>query len=423
MNNFFKMKTRNRQTIIDIKKLDLTEILLSSILLFTMFLILVLNHNYLYPTKIFIESKNFPKLNLKTSNNFLNDNRSNKNNKNTKNMVTNLKDTLDTEQIENRPSISFQDSVKILKKQIAERKRKLTQFDYLKNEYNEKIMSLLEMVEDKNEVIAILNEAKEQQIAKLTDSLKSQRLSKNNLTYEENNADQNRMGTIKIPKEIDSIKFTKDFDKFLEKHTKDSLSRYDSTDLDDFSNFVEIQEQKENSYSWQDIQINDIKFDIQGENILITLTLRYNCPQFFSEGKKSILLTRSSDKWKIINEDYTSIENIDAEKILINFVKDWQKAWESQNIDKYISLYSSDFQKINFNRKKWLRDKENKFENAEYIKVETSEYKITSNDRYTWQVTFNQSYKSDVYSDEGHKRLIIKGDLKNLKIINEKWWP
>ena len=135
------------------------------------------------------------------------------------------------------------------------------------------------------------------------------------------------------------------------------------------------------------------------------------------------MLTRSSDKWKIIKEDYTSIENIDAEQILLNFVKDWQKAWESQNIDKYISLYSSDFQKINFDRTKWLRDKENKFENAEYIKVETSDYKITSNDRYTWQVTFNQIYESDIYSDEGHKRLIIRGDLKNLKIINEKWWP
>ncbi len=416
------MRTRKGQYIISIFKLGLSEKLLSAILLFMATLLIFASYDsYFYPSKLFIMGEEPPKFNINRRNNFSN-NGANKSDNN-RNIATYPKDTLDLGQNENGTSISFQDSVKKLKKQIAEKKGELAQFDYLKNEFNDKIRSLLEAIEEKNKVITILNEAKEQQIAELSDSLKSEKLEGNNLTYKENNTNKNKIGSIKIPKEIESIKFTQDFDKFLEKYTKDSLSQYDSTNIDDFSNFVEIKEQEQDSFSWKDIRINDIKFDIQDENILITLNLLYSCPKYFSEGKKSILMTRSSDNWKIIKEDYASIDNIEAEQALINFVKEWQKAWESQNIDEYIKFYSPDFQNINLDREKWYRDKKSKFENAEYIKVEPSNYKISSDQRYTWQVTFHQTYKSDIYSDEGNKRLIIKGDLKNLKIINEKWWP
>jgi len=195
-----------------------------------------------------------------------------------------------------------------------------------------------------------------------------------------------------------------------------------SSEKDNYQSFARRKKQLSKVYSWIDVEVEELNSKIKNENIEISFIQKYNCPNFFSTGNKSLLLARESEGWKIISEEFSRIERNEIEPELISFVEKWQKAWESMKIKKYIDYYADEFQIGSFDRQGWYNDKKEKFENSDEIRVKTSNYRITSPDEYFWVVTFDQIYQSGRYSDQGNKLLKIKGKPGNFKIIEEKWW-
>lgn len=305
---------------------------------------------------------------------------------------------------------SFEDSVAILKKKIRQKKDKIQKFENEEQEYVHKIEALIKIVEKENNLISVLESARQDQLTKIAAANKNE-----NVNMREHGAGTNNLPFLNEQEgnpEIDDFKTF--FNNQEQQHKADrvlGLDDFDDLDID-----------SKDKFAWKDVQLNDIKYEIKEDKLLVSLFLRFNCSEFFSEGRKTLLMTRDSLDWKIVKENYATINKNNIKPLLIDFVKDWQRAWESRNIDNYIEYYSIDFQSGSYNKQSWYKDKKNKFDAAEQIAVATSNYKIKSNQKYTWTITFNQVYESDVYSDRGNKSLIIQGKPGNLRIIGEKWW-
>ncbi len=207
-------------------------------------------------------------------------------------------------------------------------------------------------------------------------------------------------------------------DEYLAHYSQDNFS----TSSDNYQSFARRKKRLEQVYAWKDVNIDSLDYTVEGENIQIKFDQRYNCPRFFSKGQKSLVLSRESQGWKIITEDFTRGQRTNIRTALIQFVDEWQKAWESQQIDNYMQYYAQDFNSGEFDREGWEDDKASKFQATDKIEVKTYGYEVESDQKYTWEVSFKQDYNSTGYADSGNKLLIITGRPGNFKIIDEKWW-
>lgn len=110
-------------------------------------------------------------------------------------------------------------------------------------------------------------------------------------------------------------------------------------------------------------------------------------------------------------------------------VFNWKQAWENEDIDKFKSYMSEDYEYFGKDGKKIdykdrIKRIETSFRNYDKIRLEFSDFKFindsstTSNDR---KVQFRQSYKSDKYKEDGIKtlRLFKEQDSTEWKIYRE----
>lgn len=207
-------------------------------------------------------------------------------------------------------------------------------------------------------------------------------------------------------------------DEYLGKYSRDNFA----TSSDNYKSFARRKKRLEQVYDWKDVDIDSLNYSVEDENIQMKFNQQYNCPRFFSKGEKILVLSRESEDWKIVTEDFNSSSRKDIRTELIQFIDEWQQAWGSKQIDNYMQYYAQEFNSGEFDRKGWEEDKTSKFQEAGNIEVKTYDYKVVSEKRYTWEVSFKQDYNSSGYSDSGNKLLIITGRPESFKIINEKWW-
>lgn len=119
--------------------------------------------------------------------------------------------------------------------------------------------------------------------------------------------------------------------------------------------------------------------------------------------------------------DPLSIANM--KQSIFNFVISWKKAWESQNIYRYISHYNAKLFKdpTYGNFPKFLRYKRQVFSRAIHPKISFSHYSIFVNDDYSI-VQMLQHYNSKALTDTGKKTLYLQKDNRyQWKIIAEFW--
>ena len=102
------------------------------------------------------------------------------------------------------------------------------------------------------------------------------------------------------------------------------------------------------------------------------------------------------------------------------FLKSWMEAWESKDVEKYMSFYDETFTAPGFNFKTWKRHKEKLKEQYEFIQVRLDQpFLLIHNDKMI--VRTLQKYTSNKHTDYGVK--IIYAVLKDgeYKIIREEW--
>jgi len=127
----------------------------------------------------------------------------------------------------------------------------------------------------------------------------------------------------------------------------------------------------------------------------------------------------------LIFDHVNYLPKIEHEKLrmsLNSFIEGWRQAWESQDIDKYISYYDKDFEAPGFNLNSWKAHKANLKSKYEFIKVHLSQpYIVQHNDQLL--VKTLQRYESDKHVDYGVKTIYAIKSGDSFKIIREEWLP
>jgi murein L,D-transpeptidase YafK len=106
------------------------------------------------------------------------------------------------------------------------------------------------------------------------------------------------------------------------------------------------------------------------------------------------------------------------------FLKNWVEAWESKDLDRYISFYDEKFTAPGgFNYKTWKRHKEKLKDRYSVIQVRLDQpFLLVHNDEMI--VKTLQKYTSDQHTDYGVKIIYARLNKEGqYKIIREEWTP
>lgn len=119
--------------------------------------------------------------------------------------------------------------------------------------------------------------------------------------------------------------------------------------------------------------------------------------------------------------NYVEKSEHDKRRVALNeFIEGWRKAWESQDIEKYMTYYDKDFKAPGFGFESW-KDHKTKMKNQyEFIKVQLSQPFLLLHKDQLIVKTF-QRYESNQHTDFGVKTLYAVKTDTGYKIIREEW--
>lgn len=117
-------------------------------------------------------------------------------------------------------------------------------------------------------------------------------------------------------------------------------------------------------------------------------------------------------------EQKVSVESLQAEgqkaageaekSMVMQSIEQWRMAWQSQDVNAYLSRYLSDFQPDNgWSHRAWRKDRQVKITRPKTISVEIRDLRLHRLDDNRWQAVFEQAYESNTYRDVVTKELIL----------------
>lgn len=109
-------------------------------------------------------------------------------------------------------------------------------------------------------------------------------------------------------------------------------------------------------------------------------------------------------------------------KELLNSLEVWRHSWETKNIDRYMSFYSPQFTSSSMDWRQWKDYKERLAKKYGKIHVEIDNISLYKNDGLVMAM-FNQKYSTGGFHSQGEKRLFLRQNSKEWKIIGEFFEP
>lgn len=106
---------------------------------------------------------------------------------------------------------------------------------------------------------------------------------------------------------------------------------------------------------------------------------------------------------------------------VLNFVRDWARAWESQDAERYLELYAADARVGRRDRAQHAAHKRALFARDEPIEVRVGDVEVLEEDAGTVRVRFLQDYRSPSLSDFGRKELLLREEDGRWRILRETW--
>lgn len=104
------------------------------------------------------------------------------------------------------------------------------------------------------------------------------------------------------------------------------------------------------------------------------------------------------------------------------FVERWSKAWQSKDIDAYMSFYSKKFRSGAMDWNGWRSYKAATFKKARSIQISTEALE-SKKVGTKLRVSFLQHYRADHHQDKGRKELELVNEDGQWKIVAETWKP
>ena len=115
-----------------------------------------------------------------------------------------------------------------------------------------------------------------------------------------------------------------------------------------------------------------------------------------------------------------SLPQEDEIKLILATVDDWAQAWSAQDANAYLSFYAADFRlPANMSRASWETSRRNRIAKPKTISVVVDDPKVEFADSTDAFVTFQQTYRSDVYRDQVRKRLQLHKQGNHWQIYQE----
>lgn len=98
----------------------------------------------------------------------------------------------------------------------------------------------------------------------------------------------------------------------------------------------------------------------------------------------------------------------------------WAAAWSARDVEAYLSAYGAEFTPpAGLDRVQWEAQRRARVRAPSYIKVDLSDVRITPHGADHAQVSFDQRYESDAFTDTVRKTLILKKTDHDWKIVEE----
>jgi murein L,D-transpeptidase YafK len=123
----------------------------------------------------------------------------------------------------------------------------------------------------------------------------------------------------------------------------------------------------------------------------------------------------------IISSRLEMVEPVELERervALELLIEGWRSAWEEKRIDDYISFYGDAFFQDREDRRAWRDHKAGLAEKYDWIRVDVENLRLLRHDG-TVLARFDQHYRSDAFDSRGEKRLYIRKNSSEWKIVGE----
>lgn len=106
--------------------------------------------------------------------------------------------------------------------------------------------------------------------------------------------------------------------------------------------------------------------------------------------------------------------------VVIQAVKAWAHAWQTQNINAYLAAYSDQFTPSHgLSHAKWKAQRQSRLSRPEHIRVTLEDFAVGFDDATHARVEFIQSYRSDTYHDKTRKQLLLSSHGGVWQILKE----
>ncbi len=110
----------------------------------------------------------------------------------------------------------------------------------------------------------------------------------------------------------------------------------------------------------------------------------------------------------------------EEEQEVLRFVTSWARAWSARDTDAYFSHYADDYRpRASVTNAKWKKSRTKRLRAPEFIAVNVSAVRVTENEDGR-DVTFVQSYESNLLRSVVTKRLLLKRTADGWKIARER---
>jgi hypothetical protein len=104
-------------------------------------------------------------------------------------------------------------------------------------------------------------------------------------------------------------------------------------------------------------------------------------------------------------------------------VQAWAKAWSDQDVERYISSYSEEYKADQKSHAAWIKNRSTRLKRPKWIRVDVGPLSLEPSADNEVIVTFWQIYRASNYQDETQKRLMLREESGQWKIVQEQSNP